>query len=109
VPALSVVEVKGDKMPIAIYDRMDDFTNHELQLHTGDCLYLMSDGYEDQFGGPNHKKFLSKNLKQLLKDNCKLPMSEQKEILEKTLINWMGADINLQEQIDDITILGIGL
>jgi len=96
-------EVKPDKMPIAIYEKMDSFTNHEIQLHSGDTLYLMSDGYQDQFGGPNGKKFLSKNLKQLILTNCQLPMEEQKLILEKTLDNWIGKG----EQIDDITILGL--
>ncbi|OFX19713.1 MAG: hypothetical protein A2033_05615 [Bacteroidetes bacterium GWA2_31_9] len=97
------LELKPDKMPIAIYERMDDFTNHELQLNSGDILYLMTDGYEDQFGGPKGKKFLSKNLKQLIVANCQLPMIEQNENLEKTLIEWIG-DV---EQIDDITVLGI--
>jgi len=97
------LELKADKMPIAIYERMDDFTNHELQLNSGDILYIMSDGYEDQFGGSKGKKFLSKNLKQLLIANCKLPMIEQKQILEKTLVEWIGDG----EQIDDITVLGI--
>jgi len=99
----SLEELKPDKMPIAIYERMDDFTNHERQLNEGDIIYLMSDGYEDQFGGPKHKKFLSKNLKQLLIDNCQLQMEGQKQILEKTLNEWIGNG----EQIDDITILGI--
>ncbi|HBF87775.1 MAG TPA: hypothetical protein DDX39_03955 [Bacteroidales bacterium] len=96
-------EVKADKMPIAIYERMDNFTNHEIEINQGDCLYLMSDGYEDQFGGPKGKKFLSKNLKQLLLDNSQLPMKKQKEILEKTITDWIGNG----EQIDDITVLGI--
>ncbi|OFX61465.1 MAG: hypothetical protein A2046_00095 [Bacteroidetes bacterium GWA2_30_7] len=99
----SLEEMKPDKMPIAIYERMDDFTNHEIQLNSGDTIYLMSDGYEDQFGGPKGKKFLSKNLKKLLIANCKLSMEGQKNILEKTLIEWVGEG----EQIDDITILGI--
>ena len=96
-------EVKPDKMPIAIYEKMDSFTNHELQLQKGDCIYLMTDGYEDQFGGLKGKKFLSKNLKQLIVANCQLPMIEQNENLEKTLVEWIGEG----EQIDDITILGI--
>ncbi|OFX61464.1 MAG: hypothetical protein A2046_00090 [Bacteroidetes bacterium GWA2_30_7] len=99
----SLEEVKPDKMPIAIYERMEDFTNHELQLYKGDTIFLISDGYEDQFGGEKGKKFLSKNLKQLLIANCQLPMNEQKQILEKTLIEWIGEG----EQIDDITLLGI--
>ncbi|OFX22084.1 MAG: hypothetical protein A2033_14360 [Bacteroidetes bacterium GWA2_31_9] len=98
-----LLELKPDKMPIAIYEKMDSFTNHEFQLVSGDCIYLMSDGYQDQFGGPNGKKFLSKNLKQLLIANCHLPMENQKQILEKTLLGWIGDS----EQIDDITILGL--
>ena len=96
-------EVKPDKMPIAIYDRMDSFTNHEIQLQKGDTIYLMSDGFQDQFGGPNGKKYKSYQLKKLLIDNSEKSLSEQKEVLETTLINWIGRG----EQIDDITILGI--
>jgi len=96
-------EFKPDKQPVAIYEHMKPFTNHIIQLNSGDALYLMSDGYQDQFGGPNGKKFLSKNLKQLLIANCQLSMENQKQILEKTLIEWIGEG----EQIDDITILGI--
>jgi serine phosphatase RsbU (regulator of sigma subunit) len=76
-------ELKGDKMPIAIHERMDEFTNHEIQLAQGDCIYLFTDGYADQFGGPKGKKFMYKNFKQLLIDNSQLSMQEQKEILEK--------------------------
>ncbi|OFX22851.1 MAG: hypothetical protein A2033_00225 [Bacteroidetes bacterium GWA2_31_9] len=96
-------ELKPDKMPIAIYERMDDFTNHELQLQKGDILYLMSDGYQDQFGGLKFKKFLSKNLKQLLVANSELPMEQQRQILETTLVEWIGDG----EQIDDVTLVGI--
>jgi len=98
-----LIEIKGDKMPIAIYERMDEFTNHEIQLQKSDTIYLMSDGYEDQFGGPHNKKFKSKQLKELLLSNCTQPMSEQKEILEKAINEWIGTG----EQIDDITILGL--
>ena len=96
-------ELKPDKMPIAIYDKMESFTNHEFQLESGDCIYLMSDGYQDQFGGLNNKKVLSKNLKQMLIAHSQLPMEEQKQKLENTLTNWIGNG----EQIDDITILGL--
>jgi serine phosphatase RsbU (regulator of sigma subunit) len=96
-------EIKPDKMPIAIHELMDEFTNHDFELCNGDCLYLMSDGYEDQFGGPKGKKFMSKRLKELLVTNYELPMQEQKEILEKTLNTWIGNS----EQIDDITVMGI--
>ena len=96
-------ELKPDKMPIAIYDNMESFTNNEFMLYEGDIIYLMTDGYEDAIGGPKGKKFLSKNLKQLIIENCQKSMYEQKEILETTIVNW----INNEEQIDDITIMGI--
>ena len=90
-------------MPIAIYERMDKFTTHEMQLEKGDQLYLFSDGFADQFGGPKSKKFKYKPFKQLLMQNCQLSMTEQKEILEKTFIAWKGN----MEQIDDVTVVGI--
>jgi len=96
-------EIKPDKMPIAIYDNMEDFTNHEFILQKGDIIYMKTDGFEDSMGGPKGKKFLSKNLKQLLLDNCQLPMCEQKQMLEETLKDWIG----MGEQLDDITVLGI--
>ena len=98
-----LIELKPDKMPIAIYEKIDSFTNHEFQLTSGDSIYLMSDGYQDQFGGLNNKKVLSKNLKQMLIAHSQLPMEEQKQKLENTLTNWIGNG----EQIDDITILGL--
>jgi len=96
-------EIKPDKMPIAIYDNMSRFTTHEFQLQKGDQLYMFSDGYADQFGGPNDKKFKYKAFKRLLMENAHLPMNEQKKILDTTLKNWMG----YTEQVDDIVIVGI--
>ncbi len=96
-------EIKPDKMPIAIYERMDKFTNHKIQLQKGDRLYLFSDGFADQFGGPKGKKFKYKPFKQLLLDNAGKPMEEQKNILEKVFTGWKGEN----EQVDDVTIVGI--
>jgi len=53
-------------MPIAIYERMEPFTNHDLKLEKGDCLYLFSDGFANQFGGPKGKKFMYKKFKEIL-------------------------------------------
>lgn len=64
---------------------------------------MFSDGYADQFGGENGKKFKYKPFKKLLIENAKKPMKEQKEILLKTFIDWKGN----YEQIDDIVVLGI--
>lgn len=99
------LELKGDKMPIAIFDNMHNFTNHHIQLQKGDIIYLMTDGYEDAIGGSKGKKFLSKNLKQLLINNSSSSMHDQKTILEKTINEWIGNE----EQIDDITLMGIKL
>ena len=98
-----LTELKGDKMPIGIHERMDAFTLHTHQLQKGDCIYLFSDGMADQFGGPDCKKFKYKPFKELLLKNSLLKMEEQKTILDKTLSDWMG---NF-EQIDDILVLGI--
>ncbi len=96
-------ELKGDKMPIAIYPEMRDFTNHKLILEKGDCIYLFTDGFADQFGGPKGKKFMYKQLKELLIHNSHNTMPGQKEILETAFENWKGK----LEQIDDVTVLGI--
>lgn len=96
-------EYKPDKMPIAIYDRMDNYTVQEIQLISGDQLYLFSDGYPDQFGGPKGKKFMYKRFKELLTEISSKSMYEQKSILEKEFNNWKGET----EQIDDVVVLGI--
>ncbi len=98
-----LTEYKGDKMPIAIYDKMDMYRTHEIQLEKGDRLYMFSDGYADQFGGPRGKKFKYKPFKQMLIENVGKPMTEQKEILAQTFEDWKG---NL-EQIDDVVVVGI--
>jgi len=96
-------EVKPDKMPIAIYEKMDNFSTHEIQLEKGDRLYMFSDGFADQFGGPKGKKFKYKPFKKLIIDNAELTMDEQKAVLEKTFNSWKG---NL-EQVDDVVVVGI--
>ena len=96
-------EIKGDKMPIAIYERMEPFTNHEFKVEKGDMLYLFSDGFADQFGGPKNKKFGYKQFKEVILTNADKPMAEQNNIIEKSLNEW----IDNVEQIDDITVLGI--
>jgi serine phosphatase RsbU (regulator of sigma subunit) len=98
-----LTEIKGDKMPIAIHLRMDPFKNNNLQLEKGDSLYLFTDGFADQFGGPKNRKFMYKQFKEILLQNCHKPMSEQKEIIENAFLNWKGNG----EQIDDVTVVGI--
>lgn len=94
--------VSADKQPIGAYDHKKPFTQKVLNGSDIDSLYLFSDGYPDQFGGPKNKKFSKKRFKQLLLDIEKQPMVEQREILLKNFSSWRG-DL---EQIDDVTIVG---
>ena len=96
--------IESDPFSIGSYVNNErEFTNHNYQLHIGDCLYLFSDGYVDQFGGPRGKKFMRKQFRQLLLDIAHLPMPEQKWRLSDTLDIWQGH----QEQVDDILVIGI--
>ena len=100
-------ELKPDNMPVAIHVRMDEFTNHEIILNKSDRIYLFSDGFPDQFGGPKGKKFLSKSFKHLLIETSELSMNEQCAKIEDSLKNWLCFEGKIYEQIDDITVLGI--
>jgi ligand-binding sensor domain-containing protein/serine phosphatase RsbU (regulator of sigma subunit) len=99
-----LIQLKADRMPIGYYLKMDTpFTIENFDLQKGDCLYNSSDGYPDQFGGPEGKKFMTKRFKKLLLDIHKKPMAEQRDILDKTIDEWRQ-DI---EQIDDIIVIGV--
>lgn len=99
-----ILIIKPDQMPVGIHAIEErSFTNHEIFLRNGDLLYLFSDGYPDQFGGPKNKKFMYNNFRSLLLSISNLPMNEQKEMLRSTIIEWMGN----QEQIDDILVMGV--
>lgn len=103
-----VEELKPDNMPIAFNHRMNDFSSKELQLFPGDQVYLISDGIVDQFGGPEGKKFQSKQLKSIIVQNASLPLLEQKKMIEQALDEWQcPAKNRCFEQVDDITILGV--
>ena len=80
-----------------------DFELNEFDIEEGDQLYLYSDGIVDQFGGPKNKKFMTKRLVQLLSSNLDLPMTEQKEIVDNSIVSWKEG----QEQIDDILVMGL--
>ncbi len=96
-------EIKANKMPVGYYQgRAKPFTNHEIQLEIGDAFYIFSDGFIDQKGGKDSRKFMSRNFKNLLVKMHDQPMYEQKRILEKTLEDWMDG----HSQMDDILIIG---
>ncbi len=97
-----IIQIKGDRQPIGVYFREKDFTFKSIQLHKNDILYIYSDGYIDQFGGKDYRKFMISTFKELLLKINKKPMSEQKIILEESFSNWRG-DV---KQIDDIVIVG---
>jgi serine phosphatase RsbU (regulator of sigma subunit) len=101
--ALEIEEIKADKQPIANFGELKPFTLHELNVQNGDTLYLFSDGFADQFGGANHKKFMYKNLKKLVIEIQHLSMEEQKEFLVNHFIQWRGT----LEQLDDVCIVGV--
>ena len=98
-----IKEVAADKQPIGKNNRPEPFNTHKLNLQKGDTLYLFTDGYADQFGGPKGKKFKYKQMEELLLANASKPMDEQKDVLENTLEKWKGT----LEQVDDILIIGI--
>ena len=90
------------RMPIGISEKNSAFTATTFK-DEGFSMYMFSDGFLDQFGGPQGKKFMSKNFKKLILELQSIPMSEQGAALEKVLQGWMG-EIS---QIDDILVMGL--
>jgi serine phosphatase RsbU (regulator of sigma subunit) len=107
----SLTELKGDRMPIGISHLAGkSFSKQVFDLKKGDSIYLHSDGFPDQFGGPKGKKFLTARFKQLLLDIQDQIMFEQKETLERSLLDWMNpsnSNTETYEQVDDILVIGI--
>ena len=94
--------IKPDKQPIAHYEGSKPFKGHQVQLGSGDTIYIFTDGYQDQFGGPNRKKFRPAKLKQVLTDNVSKSLTEQNKILDKEFEGWKGE----LEQVDDVCVIG---
>ena len=82
---------------------MSKFTNHDLDIQKGDVVYIFSDGYSDQFGGPDNRKFLSKRFRDMLVDIHRRPAKEQEKLLDQTIEDWKGQ----YPQVDDILVIGI--
>ncbi|MFN5385419.1 MAG: SpoIIE family protein phosphatase [Bacteroidota bacterium] len=100
---LTLNEVKPDKQAIGINDDIRPFMSHSFQLRPGDCLYLFSDGYADQFGGSKSKKFSSPAMRELIMEHCEQAMHVQQEKMKEAHEHWKG---NLL-QVDDICVWGI--
>jgi serine phosphatase RsbU (regulator of sigma subunit) len=96
---------KGDKRPIGGgYDtHIGTYTNQVIALQKGDMLYLSTDGFPDQFGGPKGKKFKYRQMEEIFLSIHALPPEEQKKVLEKRFMEWKG-DL---DQVDDVCIVGM--
>ncbi|MCW8897227.1 MAG: tetratricopeptide repeat protein [Flavobacteriales bacterium] len=98
-----LMEFKPNKQPIGKADNLQPFTTHTIELQKGDAIYVFTDGFADQFGGPKGKKFMYKPFKELLLSIQDKTMDEQKIMLEKHFEDWKGS----LEQVDDVCVIGI--
>jgi serine phosphatase RsbU (regulator of sigma subunit) len=98
-----VIELEKDRMPVGKGEHEHGFKLFSMDVRKGDVLYLYTDGFADQFGGPKGKKFKYKQLNELLLVNSSEPMNTQKSKLEEALTAWQGE----LEQVDDILVIGI--
>lgn len=100
-----MLEYKGNNMPVAYYEQMSDFTRYTIDMKQGDRIYMFTDGFPDQFGGPQGKKFKYRPFKDLLLEVHDRPMEEQHRILSLIFEEWKG-DLG---QIDDVLVIGLRL
>lgn len=99
-----MIKLAGDSYSIGSFSHGEhEYTNETVSLKKGDCIYLFSDGYSDQFGGPNGKKFMRRQFRTTILNMHQHPMAEQKWRLAETLDRWQGE----LEQVDDILVIGI--
>jgi ligand-binding sensor domain-containing protein/serine phosphatase RsbU (regulator of sigma subunit) len=101
----SITEIKGNRFSVGLMEDLIDepFENHSIDLMKEDMIYLFSDGYPDQFGGEEGKKFKYRRFRHLLLNIHTLPTSEQEIVLDQSIVQWMDG----HEQVDDILILGV--
>lgn len=97
-------EYKGDGQPVGIYGGdLKPFKQYTVQLNEGDVIYTFSDGFADQFGGPDGKKFKYKQMQEMFLAVANKPLQEQKLLIDQTFKNWQGQ----MEQIDDVCMIGV--
>ena len=100
-----IIEQPKDKMPVGKGEKQDSFTLYALNYQKGDNLYLYTDGFADQFGGPKGKKFKYRQMNEFLLAHCKRTSHQQAALLDEAFANWKG-DL---EQVDDVCIIGVSL
>lgn len=98
----SLVEILADKIIIGMNPDGLPYTDHEIDLMEDDIFYIFSDGYVDQFGGAENKKFMYRRFRYLLLTIHNFPVNDQKTILDDNMKTWMGTN----EQVDDIMVIG---
>jgi len=100
-----IFEIKATKKSVGVLDKKQSYSyvNNRIKVKQGDMLYLTSDGFADQFGGEKKKKFMISRLKSLFALIHDLEESEQKKMIQRTMQDWQGNE----EQVDDITIMGV--
>ncbi len=105
-----LIELKPTKNPIGKHPKELEFTNHIIQLEKGDVIYLFSDGFGDQIGGPEGRKFYFKRLKEMMAEIYTQPLTDQKLIIDNAFQDWINhkySDGQNFRQVDDILIMGI--
>ncbi len=104
-----LIETKADKQPIGKFEDPQPYTTHSFEMQEGDLIYIFSDGFVDQFGGPSTssgtagKKFMRSNFRDLLLSISDQPMEEQKRIIDDTFEQWKGTC----DQVDDVCVIGV--
>jgi serine phosphatase RsbU (regulator of sigma subunit) len=99
-----LIVYKGDRNPVghSVDGVVPNYTTNDIEIHENDMFYIFSDGYADQFGGPDFKKFKYRKFRYLLLNNHRLQPDEQKEALTQAFDGWKGNN----EQVDDVLVMG---
>jgi serine phosphatase RsbU (regulator of sigma subunit) len=98
-----IIEKKGDKQPIGKHFDAKPFSLAEFQLEEDDIIYIFTDGFQDQFGGPKEKKFRVAQMRKLFLSLDNHKMEKQREIIDTIFEEWRGE----LEQVDDVCIIGV--
>ncbi len=100
-----IIEIKGDRYSVGIgnIDEKQHYSSHFIPIQPDDMIYIFTDGYVDQFGGPDNKKYKFRRFRHLLLNIHKYPLETQQQYIEDSILEWKGDN----DQVDDILIIGI--